>query len=276
MSDTKNNYKVSLGLKDHYVICNWSNIGDSIIRQLHDTSLERINSVSPIIIITDKPERIPNNLDKEYEGVLVIIGDPATQSILKRAEIEKARSVLILAEDDESDKADNKSTMIALAVDSICSSVHTVVEIMNSKNKLYLKYTNADEIVCVEEIGGNLLAQSAMTPGISKVYMDLLTQSESSEFYQVDIPDTYLNHSYSEFKNKIFSKQELEVILVGFITIESKMADDGSAIINGHGNERMEQKVYINPNNQEAKHKFIKGDQVIVIAYDKPDFSGII
>jgi Trk K+ transport system NAD-binding subunit len=261
---------LTLGIKGHFVICNWSKKGDEIVKQLHDKTLEE---KSPIVIVTEKPFVMPQS--DEYFGVLLIPGDPANYDVLRRADISNARSVLILADDEEPIKADSKSILIALAVDNIAPNVHTVVEIINSKNKLYFKYTNADEIVCMDEISERLLAQSTMSPGVSMVFMDLLSQSDTSEIYQVDVPKSYVGKSFGEFK-KDFDSKKLDWILIGFITKEEKVHNGSSEkIINGKGNVRMQTKVFINPRGDVYDKQFAKGDQVIIIDYNRPNLENL-
>ena len=43
-------------IRDHYVICNWNDLGDAIIRELHASVLGERRA---IVIVTDQPERVP-------------------------------------------------------------------------------------------------------------------------------------------------------------------------------------------------------------------------
>lgn len=264
------------GISDHYVICNWSNKADTIIRQLHHKSI--INT-SPIIIITEKPERIPVTTDPEYRGVLTIIGDPASKEILQRADVGKAKAVIILADDENLEEADSKAILIALAIDSISASVHVIVELINSQNKLYFNYTHANEIVCIEEVAQKILAQAALTPGLSKVYIDLLTQSEdTNEIYQEPVPKYFIGKTYSYMEQEIVKIDEKDVILIGFSTLTTKKDEDGVCIKDSYGNCITERKVIINPMSSRTdiyskSHIMEPDDTIFIIAYEKPNLN---
>lgn len=264
------------GISDHYVICNWSQKADTIIRQLHHKS---IKNTKPIIIITEKPERIPITKDEEYRGVLTIIGDPASKEILQRADVANAKAVIVLADDQNLEEADSKAILIALAIDAISANVHVIVELMNSENKLYFNYTHANEIVCIEEVSEKILAQAALTPGLSKVYIDLLTQSEdTNEIYQEPVPRYFVGKTYEEMEREIVRIDEKDIILIGFSTLTTKKDEDGVCIKDSYGNCITERKVIINPlsssKDQYSKSHIMEPDDTIfLIAYSKPELN---
>lgn len=271
-----NQIRGDYGISDHYVICNWSNKADTIIRQLHHKSIQ---NTRPIIVITERPERIPVTKDDEYRGVLTIIGDPASKEILQRADIGKAKSVIILADDENLEEADSKAILIALAIDSISANVHVIVELINSNNKLYFNYTHVNEVVCIEEVAQKILAQAALTPGLSKVYIDLLTQSDdTNEIYQEPVPRYFIGKTYEEMEREIVKISEKDVILIGFSTLTTKKDEDGICIKDSYGNCITERKVIINPMSSRndiysKSHIMEPDDTIFLISYEKPEMN---
>lgn len=272
IAKTKDDY----GISDHYIICNWTDKADTIIRQLHH---ETIKDIKPIIIITSNPERIPTNDDQEYRGVLTIIGDPASAVMLQRAGVKKAKAVIVLADNENIEEADSKSIMTVLAIDSLASSVHVIVELINSGNRMYFDYTHANEIVCLEEISEKTLAQAALTPGLSIVYSDLLTKSDdSNEIYQEAIPNCFVGQTYEHMEREIVKIDEQNVILIGFSTKVYKQDKDDVCIKDSYGNCIEEKKVVINPessSDSEFSKKRImqEEDTIFLIAYNQPNLN---
>lgn len=283
--------KNQTSIKDHFVICNWSNKADIIIRQLHNkTLLQR----SDIIVITKDPSKIQKFTQKElghsseshliqdddfdtYKGVYFVIGDPADEKILLRANIQNAKAIIVLVDEDDLQGSDAKAILITLAIDKIAPNVHLIVEILKSENAKYFSYTHADEVICVERIGELLLAQSALTPGLSKVYLDILTQSDTCELYLCDVPEMMIGKTYESLEDKIEelnSKPELNdnYILLGFLTIEEKIDKTShNKYVNGFGNTINEKVVYINP--KDKNYILKKYDELIILAYDKPNLN---
>lgn len=260
-------------IKDHVVICNWTDKADVIVRQLHDESVHKKN---PIIVVTENPELVPKSTDKAYRGLLIIGGDPADKEILERADIKTAKTAVILADEKDIERADSKSILIQLAIDSINPSVHTIVELVKSSSELYFKYTHVNEIICLEQLAEKLLSQAALTPGLSDIYMNLLTQSlDTNEIYLEELPGSFVGHAYEEVEKKIVSIEEKDIILIGWATdVEKKV--NGEVVLSSRGVPIMEKEIIINPRSStnsdySKKHKFKKGDSLFVISYEKPE-----
>ncbi len=262
-------------LKDHIIICNWSNKAHTIVSQLHE---ESVKEKAPIIVITNNPEKVPRSIDPAYRGLLMIVGDPAEKEILNRADVQYAKNVIVLADEDDLDNADAKSILIVLAIDAMNPSVHVIVELLKSKNESYFQYTHVNEIICLEQLAEKLLAQSALTPGLSQVYMDLLTQSAATnEIYQVPIPQSIIDKqlTYRDIEKVIITIDEKDIVLIGFSTTATKKVD-GKEITNGHGRAITERRVIINPKSSSEdeyskNHIMQPDDMLFFMSYDRPE-----
>lgn len=268
-------------IKDHVVICNWTEKADVIVRQLHDDS---VHDRSPIVVITEKPEQVPKSAEKAYRGLLIVGGDPADRDILERADIRTARTAVILADEQDNENADSKSILIQLAIDSINPNVHTIVELVKSSSEMYFQYTHVNEVICLEQLAEKLLSQAALTPGLSEVYMNLLTQSlDTNEIYLEELPESFVNRTYEEVEKEIVAIKEKDIILIGWATEVEKRVD-GEIVLSSRGEPIMEKEIIINPrsstnSNYSKSHKFQQGDKLFVISFEKPElkqhFNGI-
>jgi voltage-gated potassium channel len=161
----------------HVVICGWNGQGQAIVDAL------MVSDCSGGIVVVANLERRPlDNDDVEF-----ISGDPTQDDSLKRAGIENARSAIVLTDFHESaNDADAKALLIALAVESMNASVHTCVQILNSANARHFERAGVDEMICLDQIGGNLAVAAAVNPGVSALVSELLTFNFGSEFYRVE------------------------------------------------------------------------------------------
>lgn len=260
-------------IKDHVVICNWTDKADVIVRQLHD---ESVHNKNPIIVVTENPELVPKSTDKAYRGLLIIGGDPADKEILERADIRTAKTAVILADEKDIERADSKSILIQLAIDSINPNVHTIVELVKSSSEMYFRYTHVNEIICLEQLAEKLLSQAALTPGLSDVYLNLLTQSlDTNEIYLEELPESFVGHTYEDVEKKIVSIEEKDIILIGWATEVEKRVN-GEVVLSSRGEPILEKEIIINPRSStnsdySKKHKFKKGDSLFIISYEKPE-----
>ena len=150
---------------------------------------------------------------------------------LAAGNIHKARSVIIPAKEDYTDP-DAQATLIALAINQVCrdklidehindhklektprvrrelensrkiNHSHTVAYVVNHMKTNYINDTNANQIVFSTDYGIGLLAQSAIHPGLVKVYDHLLRfTAEGNELYLLDSwvhPPDLINRDFKD------------------------------------------------------------------------------
>jgi voltage-gated potassium channel len=170
---------------NHVLICGWSAKGPEIIRELHAREVEDRRE---IVILADR-ETTPT---EEKKGITFVRGNPSDGRDLHRAGLERASTVIVLADDTNStgnaDDLDARSLLTTLAVESINPSVYSCVEVIKSENRVHFERTHADELVVSAEVTGALLAASARSHGLTNVIADLLTHPEGQELYRVPVP----------------------------------------------------------------------------------------
>ena len=268
------------GIEDHIIICNWTKKSDLLVKELHNPSVEKKR---PIIIITENPQDVPDfEEDETYRGIMIVKGNPSHEDSLKRAGIKSAATVIILADEKLADAADTKTIMTAIAIDHISPEIHMVAEVLSSNNLPFLAYTFVNEIICLELLTERLLAQSCLTPGVSFIFAELLTQSrDTNEIYVADIPEDYIGKTFQELRKAIVNLDEQDIILIGLGSNTEKLDSDGQFIVDHHGNKIMEKVLIINPKAKSKSsstkyhkdYKLIKGDQVYLIAYSRPNLA---
>ena len=276
----ENNTKLAndFGVEDHIIICNWTKKSDLLVKELHNPSVEKKR---PIIVITENPQDVPDfEEDETYRGIMIVKGNPSNEDSLIRAGIGSAATVIILADEKLADVADSKTIMTTIAIDHIAPDVHVVVEVLSSSNLPFFDYTFVNEIICLELLTERLLAQSCLTPGVSFIFADLLTQSsDTNEIYVEDIPTHYIGKTFQELRKAIVALDEQDIILIGLGSSTEKTDSGGEIMVDHHGNSIMEKVLIINPKAKSKSsntkfhkdYKLINGDQVYLIAYSKPN-----
>jgi voltage-gated potassium channel len=243
-------------LRDHIVICNWNDKGLPLIKEVH---AKIIKDKRPVIIISEHGDTIqfPEQEDlPEFEDIYVINGDPVNEIILKRANVQKAHTIAVLADPEQGKLADAKSILICMGIRSVCEELgvpkaYTTVEGLSPQNIEHLRRAGADEIVSSGDFSTLLLAQSSLVHGLSKVYRNLLTISEeTNEIYLLPVPEDYVGKKFSDLGTGIYSKRETKnpIILIGV---------------------KSGQRVMLNPKTKDFD-TFQKEDQAIVIAFERP------
>lgn len=246
-------------LKDHVVICNWNEKGVKIVQELRAKALKVKRGI--VIVSPDLSEEKIPELDalEEFGRVYLVKGDPANEVVLKRARIIHCFSCIILSSRSANGYADAQSILIAMTCKDLCEDagakkVHIVAEAMDPRNFDHLRRAGCDEIVSAGDFALRIIAQAALTPGLSKVYENLVTVSEeTNEIYQLPVPRAYYGRSFEELGADILKKRSRKnpSILIGV---------------------KSEGEVMLNPP-KERFTTFREGDEIFLVAFTYPDLS---
>ena len=167
-------------LEDHYIICEWNHRAREVLRELR---ADRNTEATPVALIAQLPEK-----PVEDERLFFIRGD-VNEENLQRANLEKARTVIILGDDEvDANARDAQVVLSTLTVESINPGVYTIVELVDERNVQHCQRAHADEIIVTSEFSSHLIARSAMNHGISKVVFELLSSRFGNDLYRVEVP----------------------------------------------------------------------------------------
>jgi hypothetical protein len=181
-------------LHDHFVIINWNEKGYGIIEQLRDPEIEKRD----ILVVTTTHESRPS-FPVDYDHIYFLNDISINEVLLKKAKVNLAHSVIVLADSMNETGADASSVIIILAIRRICEEngakqVPIVVEILDPSKVDLANYAGFlgngyVETVSSKYLGQGLLSQAALNPGITLIYEDLLTFGHGTqEIYGIKIP----------------------------------------------------------------------------------------
>lgn len=249
-----------VNLSEHIIICGWNFQGEKIVSELLRSSLKGHRGIVILANCENRPIK--------DERVEFIRGDPTQDDDLIRAGVKRAKSVIVLTDfKKNANEADAEALMIVLAVESLHRKVHTSVQILNHVNRIHLERAHADEIICLDQIGGNLVVASALNPGVSRILTEMLTFNTGSEFYRYDKPLSYEMVGKEFFKAvELLTKQKMILLAVeteDSPEIRQELSDDVL-----HSVEDEKRIIIVNP---QSKYKIRQGDALFVIAESEPN-----
>ena len=180
-------------LKNHIIICGWSETAAGIIKQLH---AEDIGERRQVVLIDPYLDHSPVN----DPFVFFVKGDPSSDEVLSKAYLETAETAIVLADWSLGDPGlrDAKSALVTLAIECKRGDVYTVVELMRHENRRHLERAHVDEPICVSDLSQRLLVHAALNHGLSRLFSDILTYGEGSEVYKVKTPPALIGQSFRQ------------------------------------------------------------------------------
>jgi len=246
-------------LSNHIVVCGWNFQGDRIIAELMCSQVRTRREVVVLANCDTRPVK--------HESVEFVSGDPTQDDSLVRAGVMRADSVIVLSDlTKAANESDAEALMIVLAVESLNRAVHSCVQVANSANRIHFERAHADEIICLDQIGGNLVVSSALNHGTSRIVSELLTFNSGSEFYryQEQLSDELIGKEFCDAAQVLAQKR---IILVGIETDDSGVVRQelcGDIIQSSELGDRI---LILNP---QKPYKICQGDALFVIAESSP------
>jgi len=243
----------------HTIICGWNFQGERIVNQLLSPNQKRYRQIVVLAEIEQRPEM--------EECVEFIKGDPTQDESLIRAGVMKADSVIVLTDLDKGpNEADAEALMVVLAVESLNRKVHTCVQLLNSANRTHLERAHADEIICLDQLGGNLVVASALNHGVSRIVAELLTFDIGSEFYRYDghISDALVGREFTEAVQVLAQRRMILLAVEMDYSEELRLQLTADILYELPEEERV---MVVNP---QSRYKIRQGDALFVIAESEP------
>jgi voltage-gated potassium channel len=155
-------------MRNHVVVVGFGTKGRSAVETLETSGV----NPAQIVVIDSVPAAIS---DANLRGYAAIEGDATRRDILRRAEIVKAREVIITLDRDDS------AILVMLTVRQLNPSAHVVVAVREDDNASLLRQSGANAVVTSSEAVGRLLGLSAVSPNLGVVIEDLLSAKEGLE-----------------------------------------------------------------------------------------------
>jgi voltage-gated potassium channel len=161
-------------MRDHVIIVGYGTKGRSAVQTLVNNGVDR----EDIIIIDPSPSA---SSDAQADGLACIVGDASRRDILARAEVARAKQIVVTADRDDA------AVLVTLMARQSNSEAYIVVAVREEQNVDLVRQSGADATVTSSEAVGRLLGLSTVSPGLGHVLDDLLTSGDGLEVAERDV-----------------------------------------------------------------------------------------
>lgn len=168
----------------HVIICGFGRNGQQAGETL------RVQGVPYVVI--EKNEATLEKISHENNNVVFITGDGTDDEVLKRAGVERARSLITTLPVD----ADN--VFIVLSARSLNPDIHIISRASDSNSTPKLKKAGADNVIMPDKIGGTHMATLVTKPDVIE-FIDFLSGEEGESIHMESVGYDQLP---SEIRNK--------------------------------------------------------------------------
>lgn len=161
-------------LNDHTVVVGYGTKGRSAVRALLDDGVDK----ATIVAVDNDPDHIADASD---DGIAAIVGDGTRADVLRRADIETAKRVIVAV------PRDDAAVLVTLTVRRHNPTAYVVAAVRESENAPLLREGGANGVVVSSEAAGRLLGVAASSPTTGAIFEDLLVPGSGLELTERDV-----------------------------------------------------------------------------------------
>jgi len=158
-------------LRDHTVVVGFGTKGRSAIQTVCATGLKK----EQVVVVDPAGKAIDAATAEGYVGVL---GDATRSEVLKRAEVHKARKIIIATQRDDT------AVLVTLTARQLNKGAKIVAAVREEENAPLLKQSGADAVITSASAAGRLLGLSVLSPAAGMVMEDLIQQGSGLDIIE--------------------------------------------------------------------------------------------
>ncbi|MEU8839094.1 potassium channel family protein [Streptomyces roseus] len=158
-------------LRDHTVVVGFGTKGRSALQTLLATGLRKDQ-----VVIVDPSAKVIDMANAE--GLTGVVGDATRSDVLLRAELQKARQILIATQRDDT------AVLVTLTARQLNRGAKIVAAVREEENAPLLRQSGADAVITSASAAGRLLGLSVLSPSAGTVMEDLIQQGSGLDLIE--------------------------------------------------------------------------------------------
>jgi voltage-gated potassium channel len=179
-------------LRGHTVVVGFGTKGRSAIQTVCAQGLRK----EQVVVVDPSSKVVEAAAADGYAGV---VGDATRSDVLRRAEVQRARQVIIATQRDDT------AVLVALTARQLNRSAKIVVAVREEENAPLLKQSGADMVITSASAAGRLLGLSVLSPAAGMVMEDLIHQGSGLDITERPVVKAEVGRKIREVDDLVVS-----------------------------------------------------------------------
>jgi voltage-gated potassium channel len=179
-------------VRDHTVVIGFGTKGRSAIQTVCATGLKKEQ-----VVVVDPSSKVIDAASAE--GYVGVVGDATRSDVLKRAEVDRARQIIVAPQRDDT------AVLVTLTARQLNRSAKIVAAVREEENAPLLKQSGADAVITSSGAAGRLLGLSVLSPAAGMVMEDLIQQGSGLDIAERPVVRAEVGRSPRETDDLVVS-----------------------------------------------------------------------
>ncbi|HQO03508.1 MAG TPA: ion channel [Spirochaetota bacterium] len=189
-------------LTDHFVICGWNDTSERILRDFQALA-NKLKEKICVVLVNELDIDTLNELQFTYSSknfeIDFMRGNFTHEQVLEKANVKKAQSVTIMADESGNNSrqnADERSVLAAYSISNLSPNTEISVELMNQNNEQYLKRINVRTIIIHGQFNSFMLVNAALFPGVPQAAREMMNFDFINDITTRNIPPSMTGKTF--------------------------------------------------------------------------------
>ncbi|MEV0221981.1 potassium channel family protein [Streptomyces sp. NPDC050704] len=179
-------------LRDHTVVIGFGTKGRSAIQTVCAAGLKK----EQVVVVDPSSKVIDTATADGYAGV---VGDATRSDVLLRAEVQRARKIIIATQRDDT------AVLVTLTARQLNRGAKIVAAVREEENAPLLKQSGADAVITSASAAGRLLGLSVLSPSAGMVMEDLIQQGSGLDMIERPVIKAEVGKGVREIEDLVVS-----------------------------------------------------------------------
>ncbi len=183
--------------QDHLVLCGWNPIAEQFLDELFRSSPQMT-----VVLVNQLPEEQIHNILTLYRdrGLKYVRGDFVNEMILERANVARARAVVIIpdASSGMAPRSDEKTILAAFTIRAMNPRARLLVHILDRDSEAYIKKAQVDDYIISDAYSGIMLGRMVTEPGVPQFVRELLNPGSANSVHRIPVPRELVGKSFGD------------------------------------------------------------------------------
>lgn len=158
-------------MRDHTVVVGYGTKGRSAVQTVCATGLRK----ELVVVVDPGSEAVDAAKADGYAGV---VGDATRSDVLVRAEVQKARQIIVATQRDDT------AVLVTLTARQLNREAKIVAAVREEENAPLVRQSGADAVITSASAAGRLLGLSVLSPSAGLVMEDLIQQGSGLDIVE--------------------------------------------------------------------------------------------
>ncbi|WP_345044605.1 potassium channel family protein [Streptomyces sannanensis] len=179
-------------VRDHTVVVGFGTKGRSAIQTLLATGLKK----DKVVVVDPNPQVAEA---ATAEGFVAVTGDATRSDVLLRAEVQRARQIVITPQRDDT------AVLVALTARQLNRGAKIVAAVREEENAPLLRQSGADAVITSSSAAGRLLGLSVLSPTAGTVIEDLIQHGSGLDVIERPVTKSEAGRGVRETEDLVVS-----------------------------------------------------------------------